>query len=75
MAEISPYEFGRLTQAVKNLSDKIDSVKDEVKENRKGIDGLNSQINRGKGMVFGMLLTAGGIGAGLTAGFTKWLGK
>lgn len=68
MNEFDQYKLGRLTQAVDNLSNKIESLETDMKD-------LKAQMNKGKGMIFGMLLMAGGIGAGITAGFSRLFGK
>lgn len=59
MSEIDPIQFGRLLNAVETLTEQVADLDAKV-------DTLNSQITGGKGVVMGLLITAGGIGAGAT---------
>lgn len=59
MADIDPVEFGRLMNAVDTLNEQVKSLDAKV-------DTLNTQITGGKGVVMGLLITAGGLGAGAT---------
>lgn len=59
MSEIDPIQFGRLLNSVETLTE-------QVAELDKKVDTLNSQITGGKGVIMGLLITAGGVGAGLT---------
>lgn len=49
-------EFGRLVQSVETLTEEVQKLKVEVQEMRESVAG-------GKGLVAGMLLAAGGLGA------------
>lgn len=55
--EIDPVEFGRLLQSVETLTAKVDALTYKVA-------ALESRITAGKGMFAGILIAAGGIGAG-----------
>jgi hypothetical protein len=59
MSEIDPIQFGKLLNAVETLTRQVSELDSKV-------DALNAQITGGKGMVMGLLLTAGGLGAGAT---------
>jgi hypothetical protein len=59
MSEINPIEFGKLLNAVETLTRQVAELDTKV-------ESLNAQITGGKGMVMGLLLTAGGLGAGAT---------
>jgi hypothetical protein len=59
MSEINPIEFGKLLNAVETLTRQVSELDNKV-------EVLNSQITGGKGMIMGLLLTAGGLGAGAT---------
>jgi hypothetical protein len=59
MSEINPIEFGKLLNAVETLTRQVAELDNKV-------ESLNAQITGGKGMVMGLLLTAGGLGSGAT---------
>ena len=59
MSEIDPVQFGKLINAVETLEE-------NVKELSGPVQSLNNQITGGKGVIMGLLLTAGGLGAGAT---------
>lgn len=59
MSEIDPIQFGRLLNAVETLTEQVADLDAKV-------DTLNAQITGGKGVIMGLLITAGGIGAGAT---------
>jgi hypothetical protein len=54
MSEINPIEFGKLLNAVETLTRQVAELDNKV-------ESLNAQITGGKGMVMGLLLTAGGL--------------
>jgi len=54
--EVNPVEFGKLLQAVETLTENVRELKVEV-------DALKSQLTGGKGLIAGMMVAAGGIGA------------
>jgi len=64
--EIDPVQFGKLISSVETL-------KEDVKELSGQVHALNAQITGGKGMVAGLLLAAGGLGAGATKLIENWL--
>jgi hypothetical protein len=64
MSEIDPIQFGRLLNSVETLTE-------QVAELDKKVDTLNGQITGGKGVIMGLLITAGGVGAGLTKAIEK----
>jgi len=64
--EIDPVQFGKLISSVETL-------KEDVKELSGQVHALNAQITGGKGMVAGLLLAAGGLGAGATKLIESWL--
>jgi hypothetical protein len=59
MADIDPVQFGQLLNAVETLNKQVIELDAKV-------DTLNNQITGGKGVVMGLLITAGGLGAGAT---------
>jgi hypothetical protein len=59
MSDIDPVQFGRLLNAVETLTTQVAELDQKV-------ETLNGQITGGKGVVMGLLITAGGIGAGAT---------
>ena len=59
MSDIDPVQFGRLLNAVETLTTQVAELDQKV-------ETLNTQITGGKGVVMGLLITAGGIGAGAT---------
>lgn len=54
--EVNPVEFGKLLQAVETLTANVRELKSDV-------DGLKSQLTGGKGLIAGLMVAAGGIGA------------
>lgn len=54
--DIDPVEFGKLLQSVSTLTEKVDALSEKV-----GV--LESMLTGGKGMVAGLMIAAGGIGA------------
>ena len=48
--------IGQLTQAVSTLTDEVKTLREEVSD-------LKSQMDRGKGILFGIFLVGGGLGA------------
>jgi hypothetical protein len=59
MSEIDPVQFGKLLNAVETLESNVESLTAQVQQ-------LNTQITGGKGIAMGLMITAGGLGAGLT---------
>jgi hypothetical protein len=55
--ELDPVQFGKLINAVETLESKVDSLSSQVAE-------LNEKMASGKGIMVGMILVAGGLGAG-----------
>jgi len=60
-------ETGRLAQAVETLTMEVNLLRTKM-------ESIESQVNRGKGMVMGMFLAAGGIGAAISTVFHKLFG-
>jgi hypothetical protein len=59
MSDIDPVQFGRLLNAVETLTTQVAELDQKV-------ETLNGQITGGKGVIMGLLITAGGLGAGAT---------
>ena len=59
MSEIDPQEFGRLVGAVETLVKRVEHMAQEI-------DAIRNAMSTGKGIVAGLVLAAGGIGAGAT---------
>jgi len=56
MTEIDPIMFGKLINAVETLEAKVDNMNDQIAI-------LNEKMASGKGMMIGMIIVAGGVGA------------
>jgi len=54
--EVNPVEFGKLLQAVETLTANVRELKADV-------DSLKAQLTGGKGLIAGLMVAAGGIGA------------
>lgn len=59
MSDIDPVQFGKLLNAVETLESNVESLTEQVQQ-------LNNQITGGKGVAMGLMITAGGLGAGIT---------
>ncbi len=57
ISDVSPMEFGRFVGIVEVLAVEVASLRLQVKS-------LQDQMTGGKGVVFGVMLASGGIGAG-----------
>lgn len=59
MNDIDPQEFGRLVGAVERLAVQVEHMSSEI-------DRISNDLSRGKGIMAGLLIAAGSIGAGTT---------
>ena len=59
MADIDPVEFGRLLNAVETFTGEVESLRQDVKQ-------MKEQMTGAKGVAIGLMLAAGGVGAGAT---------
>jgi len=59
MQDISPVEFGRLLNAVETLTAEVESL-------RKDVSTMKEQMTGARGVAVGLMLAAGGVGAGAT---------
>lgn len=59
MSDIDPVEFGRLLNAVEILTGEVESLRQDVKQ-------MKEQMTGAKGVAIGLMLAAGGVGAGAT---------
>lgn len=57
-------QIGKLIQSVENLSREVDRLRQKV-------EGLEEKANTSKGVFYGALFAAGGMGAGLAQLFDK----
>lgn len=57
MSDVDPVEFGKLLQSVASLTAKVDGLSLKV-------DGLETTLTGGKGLVVGLMVAAGSLGAG-----------
>ena len=57
MSDISPVEFGKLINAVETLTSEVESLRSEVKT-------MKEQMTGARGVAVGLMLAAGGVGAG-----------
>lgn len=57
MQDISPVEFGKLINAVETLTVEVESLREEV-------GTMKEQMTGARGIAFGVMLAAGGVGAG-----------
>jgi hypothetical protein len=56
MSDFDPVHFGRLIQSVETLTDELKTISNKV-------ENLSTQITGSKGVIVGLLIAAGGIGA------------
>ena len=59
MTDINPVEFGKLINAVETLTSEVESLRTEVKT-------MKEQMTGARGVAVGLMLAAGGVGAGAT---------
>jgi len=64
--DIDPIQFGKLMNAVETLESNVTKLSGQV-------DELQHQITGGKGIAIGLMITAGGLGAGATKLFEHLL--
>jgi len=64
---IDPVEFGKLVQSVETLTKTVDKLNTDVTK-------LNLALTGGKMFSIGLLLAAGGIGAGVTKAIERLFG-
>ena len=57
MNDISPVQFGRLLNAVETLTAEVESLREEVST-------MKEQMTGARGVAVGLMLAAGGVGAG-----------
>jgi hypothetical protein len=60
-------ETGRLTQAVETLTTEVNLLRIKM-------ESIEGQVNKGKGLMVGLFLAAGGIGAAVSTAFHKLFG-
>ena len=60
------FEIGKLIESVDNLTKKVTELEKSQKY-------IVAQMNKGKGIITGLMLAAGGIGAGVATVIKKWL--
>mgnify|MGYP001254395552 FL=1 len=66
MSQVSDVEIGRLCQ-------KVDSMKETLRENTERLDSLEKQLERTKGIGIGVVLGIIGLSAGSASMITKWM--
>ena len=59
MSDVNPVEFGKLINAVETLTSEVESLRTEVKT-------MKEQMTGARGVAVGLMLAAGGVGAGAT---------
>ena len=64
MSDISPVEFGKLINAVETLTSEVESLRSEVKT-------MKEQMMGARGVAVGLMLAAGGVGAGASHLFER----
>lgn len=64
MNDFDPVEFGKLIQSVETLTSQVATLATKVEE-------MSNQMTGGKGLIAGMMLAAGGIGAGASELFSR----
>jgi hypothetical protein len=67
MLELDPVQFGSLIKSVETLANEVQTLRGDVKE-------LASQITGGRGVITGIIIAAGGIGAGMHHLLDKLIG-
>lgn len=66
MTDIDPVQFGQMVEAVKNLTKTVETLTMSVKTLERQVQSLTDIKNRGAGVLLGILLAGGSIGAGVT---------
>jgi len=67
MSSMNDMEAGQLIAAVNRLSKDVEKLTERIED-------LDGQLNKGKGLVVGVFLAAGGLGAAASSVLAKWLG-
>lgn len=66
MSNMNDIDAGRLIAAVEQLSKDVEILNTRIQE-------LEGQLNRGKGILVGVFVTAGGLGAAASSAISKML--
>ena len=77
MAErrIDLIEYGQLIQSVKNLTESLDEHTAKMSTLSEEVKVITERLNTGKGVVFGLMIAAGGLGAGASEAIKHIFGK
>ncbi len=67
-SHIDLVEYGKLLASVEALTVSCDALTIKV-------DSITERLNTGKGVVFGMMIAAGGLGAGVTEAVQRLFSK
>lgn len=71
MAELDPVQFGRLIESVENLRTDVASLSARVETMSAEVETLSALRNKGVGMLFGLMLSGGALGALVTDLWSK----
>tara|TARA_B100001778_G_scaffold205956_2_gene170126 strand:- start:4784 stop:4993 length:210 start_codon:yes stop_codon:yes gene_type:complete len=67
MSGLTPIEQGKLLEAVNRLTDQVEDLNTRL-------HNMETQVARGRGLLFGIIFAAGGISAGFTNLITNYFG-
>lgn len=69
---IDPVEFGKLVTGVEALSREVHKLTAQVNALDAKVDELSDLRNKGVGLVFGLMLSGGAVGAWLTEAWSRF---
>lgn len=68
---IDPVEFGKLVTGVESLSREVHKLTAQVNSLDAKVDELSALRNKGIGLVFGLMLSGGAVGAWIAEAWSK----
>jgi hypothetical protein len=66
-------QLGQLIEAVSHLTSELKAIRGELNDLHKELDDIRERMNTGKGIIIGLLFSAGASGAGIYHMIKGWL--
>lgn len=72
---INLIEYGKMIEQVRGLTNALAEHAQMMSELNVKVAAINERLNTGKGVIFGLLIAAGGLGAGVSEAIKHLTGK